>query len=41
MCGTGWRASLTAIFAKELNIADTITVLDSGWFEWSEEYLHE
>ncbi|CAF4881309.1 unnamed protein product, partial [Rotaria sp. Silwood1] len=39
MCGTGWRASLAAIFAEELNLACTISVLDSGWFEWSEEYL--
>ncbi|CAF1172648.1 unnamed protein product [Adineta steineri] len=39
MCGTGWRASLSAIFAAELNLAKTITVLDSGWFEWSELYL--
>ncbi|CAF0935813.1 unnamed protein product [Rotaria sordida] len=39
MCGTGWRASLAAIFAEVLNLADTITVLDSGWFEWSERYL--
>jgi len=41
MCGTGWRASLTAIFAKELNLAETITVLDSGWFEWSERFFEE
>ena len=39
MCGTGWRASLVAIFAEELNLAETITVLDSGWYEWSERYL--
>ena len=39
MCGTGWRASLSAIFADVLNLAETIVVLDSGWFEWSEEYL--
>lgn len=39
MCGTGWRASLAAVFAQELNLADKISVLDSGWFEWSEEYL--
>ena len=41
MCGTGWRASLAAIFAKELNLADTITILDSGWFEWSEEFSEQ
>ena len=39
MCGTGWRASLAAIFAEELNLAETITVLDSGWYEWSERFL--
>jgi 3-mercaptopyruvate sulfurtransferase SseA len=39
MCGTGWRASLAAIFAEELNLAKIITVLDSGWFEWSERFL--
>ncbi|UJR08724.1 hypothetical protein I4U23_012981 [Adineta vaga] len=39
MCGTGWRASLSAIFALELKLAETITVLDSGWFEWSEEFM--
>ena len=39
MCGTGWRASLAAIFAEELNLAQIITVLDSGWYEWSERYL--
>lgn len=39
MCGTGWRASLAAIFAEELNLAEIITVLDSGWFEWSERFI--
>lgn len=39
MCGTGWRASLTAIFAEELNLAEIITVLNSGWFEWSERFF--
>jgi len=39
MCGTGWRASLAGIFAKELDLAEIITVLDSGWFEWSEQYF--
>jgi thiosulfate/3-mercaptopyruvate sulfurtransferase len=39
MCGTGWRASLAAIFAEELNLTETITVLDSGWFEWSERFF--
>lgn len=41
MCGTGWRASLAAIFALESNLADTITVLDSGWYEWSERYFQD
>ena len=36
MCGTGWRASLTAIFADILELAPVITLLDSGWYEWSE-----
>ena len=39
MCGTGWRASLAAIFAEELNLAEIITVLDSGWYEWSERFI--
>jgi 3-mercaptopyruvate sulfurtransferase SseA len=39
MCGTGWRASLAGIFAEELDLAEIITVLDSGWFEWSEQYF--
>jgi thiosulfate/3-mercaptopyruvate sulfurtransferase len=39
MCGTGWRASLAAIFADVLGFAEVITVLDSGWFEWSERFL--
>ena len=39
MCGTGWRASLSAIFADVLELAEVITVLDSGWYEWSEKYL--
>lgn len=38
MCGTGWRASLSAIFADILESAHVITVLDSGWYEWSERY---
>ena len=38
MCGTGWRASLAAIFAEILQLAEVITVLDSGWYEWSERY---
>ena len=42
MCGTGWRASLTAIFAEILlQLANVITVLDSGWYEWSEQYQDE
>lgn len=40
MCGTGWRASLSAIFADVLSLADIITVLDSGWYEWSEKYFN-
>ena len=36
MCGTGWRASLAVLFADELNLAEILTVLDSGWYEWSE-----
>jgi molybdopterin synthase sulfurtransferase len=36
MCGTGWRASLSAIFADILQLAPVITLLDSGWYEWSE-----
>lgn len=39
MCGTGWRASLAGIFAEELHLTETITVLDSGWYEWSERFL--
>jgi 3-mercaptopyruvate sulfurtransferase SseA len=39
MCGTGWRASLSAIFADVLQLADVICVLDSGWYEWSERFL--
>ena len=39
MCGTGWRASLSAIFADILGLAETIVLLDLGWFEWSEKYL--
>ncbi|CAF0815224.1 unnamed protein product [Adineta ricciae] len=38
MCGTGWRASLAVLFADELNLAETLTVLDSGWYEWSERF---
>lgn len=41
MCGTGWRASLSAIFADVLDLAEIVTVLDSGWFEWSERFQFE
>ncbi|CAF4614157.1 unnamed protein product, partial [Rotaria magnacalcarata] len=39
MCETDWRTSLAAMFTEELNLADTISALDSDWFEWSEEFL--
>ena len=41
MCGTGWRASLSAIFAEVLELAPLVTLLDSGWFEWSERFRKE
>jgi molybdopterin synthase sulfurtransferase len=40
VCGTGWRASLSAIFADILELADRISVVDSGWYEWSERFIH-
>ncbi|CAF4016468.1 unnamed protein product, partial [Rotaria magnacalcarata] len=33
MCETDWRTSLAAMFTEELNLADTISALDSDWFE--------
>ncbi|CAF1557882.1 unnamed protein product, partial [Adineta ricciae] len=40
MCGTGWRARVAVIFADELNLAEILTVLDSGWYEWSERFFN-
>ncbi|HEX6867272.1 MAG TPA: rhodanese-like domain-containing protein [Candidatus Limnocylindrales bacterium] len=38
-CGTGWRASETWFYAH-LQGWDRVAVYDGGWFEWSQDPLH-